>query len=138
MLRLQKSPSDVAGSENLFSPRCSPDGRSIAALSADSARLMVYDTARKSWVQIAESRFAYENWSHDGKYIYAEEYPDKTDDMVRLRVADGKLERLFSLKDVPRGFDPWEFWVGLAPDDSPLLMRDRSTQEIYSLDVRFP
>jgi hypothetical protein len=28
--------------------------------------------------------------------------------------------------------------VGLAPDGSILLMRDRSTQEIYSLDVRFP
>jgi hypothetical protein len=55
-----------------------------------------------------------------------------------VNVANGKMERLLSLKEVPRGFDPWEFWVGLAPDDSPLLMRDRSTQEIYSLDVRFP
>jgi hypothetical protein len=27
----------------------------------------------------------------------------------------GKMERLLSLKEVPRGFDPWEFWVGLAP-----------------------
>jgi serine/threonine protein kinase len=130
--------SDIPGSENLFSPRCSPDGRFIAALSADSARLMLYNTAKKSWTELANSRFAFENWSHDGKYLYAEEYPDKTDDMVRVKVADGRMERLFSLKDIPRGFDPWEFWVGLAPDDSPMLMRDKSTQEIYSLDVRFP
>jgi hypothetical protein len=53
-------------------------------------------------------------------------------------VANGKMERLLNLKAIPRGFDPWEFWVGLAPDDSLLLMRDRSTQEIYRLDVRFP
>jgi hypothetical protein len=53
-------------------------------------------------------------------------------------VPNGKMERLRSIKEVPRGFDPWEFWIGLAPDDSLLLMRDRSTQEIYSLDVRFP
>jgi hypothetical protein len=48
------------------------------------------------------------------------------------------VERLLSIKEVPRGFDPWEFWIGLTPDDSLLMMRDRSTQEIYSLDVRFP
>jgi serine/threonine protein kinase/Tol biopolymer transport system component len=130
--------SDVPGSENLFSPRCSQDGRHIAALSADSTGLMLYDMGKKSWSQLAVSRFGFENWSHDGKYLYAEDYSDKTDDMVRVSVANGKVERLLSLKEIPRGFDPWEFWVGLAPDDSPLLMRDKSTQEIYSLDVRFP
>jgi serine/threonine protein kinase len=130
--------SDVPDSENLFSPRCSRDGRYSAALSADSSKLMLYDTEKKSWRQLAVSRFAFENWSHDGKYIYAEDYPDKIDDIVRVNVASGKVEHLLSLKDIPRGFDPWEFWVGLAPDDSPLLMRDKSTQEIYSLDVRFP
>ena len=130
--------SDVPDSENLFSPRCSRDGRYFAALSADSSKLMLYDTEKKSWRQLAVSRFAFENWSHDGKYIYAEDYPDKMDDIVRVNVASGRIDRLLSLKEIPRGFDPWEFWVGLAPDDSPLLMRDKSTQEIYSLDVRFP
>ncbi len=130
--------SDVPGSENLFSPRCSPDGHYLAALSADSARLMLFDMDKKSWTQLAASQFGFENWSHDGKYLYAEDYSDSTDDFVRVSVATGKEERLLSLKEVPRGFDPWEFWVGLAPDDSPLLMRDRSTQEIYSLEVRLP
>ena len=82
--------------------------------------------------------FGFENWSHDGKYLYAEDYSDKTDDMARVSVLNGKEERLLNLKEIARWFDPWEFWVGLAPDDSLLLMRDRSTQEIYSLDVRFP
>ena len=130
--------SDMPGSENLFSPRCSPDGRYVAGLSADSTKLMLYDAEKKSWSQLAMSRFGFENWSHDGKYLYAEDYSDKTDDLVRISVPAGKIERLLSLKQISRGFDPWEFWVGLTPDDSPLLMRDRSTQEIYSLDVRFP
>jgi hypothetical protein len=130
--------SDVPGSENLFSPRCSQDGHYVAALSADSTKLMLYDVEKKSWRALAESRFGFENWSHDGKYLYAEDYSDKADDFVRVGVANGKVERLLNLKEVPRGFDPWEFWIGLAPDDSLLLMRDRSTQEIYSLDVRFP
>ena len=130
--------SDVPGSENLFSPRCSQDGRYIAALSADSTKLVLYDTEKKSWTQLADSRFGFETWSHDGKYLYAEDYSDKSDDLARVNLASGRVERLFSLKEVPRGFDPWEFWIGLAPDDSLLLMRDKSTQEIYSLDVRFP
>jgi eukaryotic-like serine/threonine-protein kinase len=130
--------SDVPGSENLFSPRCSHDGRYIAALSADSTKLMLYDVEKKTWRELATSRFGFENWSHDDKYIYAEDYSDKTDDMVRVNVANGDMDRFLNLKEIPRGFDPWEFWVGLAPDDSPLLMRDRSTQEIYSLDVKFP
>jgi Tol biopolymer transport system component len=99
---------------------------------------MLYDMEKKSWTQLAVSRFGFENWSHDGKYLYAEDYSDKTDDLVRVSVPNGKMERLRSIKEVPRGFDPWEFWIGLAPDDSLLLMRDRSTQEIYRMDVRFP
>jgi serine/threonine protein kinase/Tol biopolymer transport system component len=130
--------SDVPGSENFFSPRCSPDGRYIAALSEDSTQLMLYDVEKKVWTPLAVSRFGFENWSHDGKYLYAEDYSDKTDDWVRVSVPHGKVERLLNLMEIPRGFDPWEFWVGLAPNDSPLLMRDRSTQEIYSLNVRFP
>jgi Tol biopolymer transport system component len=128
----------IPGSEGLFSPRCSPDGRYIAALSLDSTRMLLYDFGTKTWLPLATSRFGYENWSHDGSYLYAEDYSDKIDDIVRIHIPDGKLERLFSLKEIPRGFDPWDFWVGLAPDDSVLLMRDRSTQEIYSLDIRLP
>ncbi|MFY9645723.1 MAG: hypothetical protein WAK29_11130 [Terriglobales bacterium] len=37
-------------------------------------------------------------WSRDGSYLYAEDYPDKTDDIVRIHIPDGKVERLFSLK----------------------------------------
>jgi serine/threonine protein kinase/Tol biopolymer transport system component len=129
---------DVPGSEGLFSPRSSPDGHYIAALSSNSTKLLLYDFGKKTWSTLATSKFAYENWSRDGKSLYAEDYPEKIDDIVRVHVPDGKIDRLFSLKDVPRGFDPWEFWVGLAPDDSILLMRDRSTQEIYSLEVKFP
>jgi len=128
---------DVPDSENLFSPRASPDGRYIAALSGDSTKLLLYDLAAKKWSQLATATFGFENWSRNGKYLYAEDYSDARDDFVRIDVADGKMERLFGLKQVPRGFDPWEFWIGLAPDDSLLMMRDRSTQEIYGMDVRF-
>jgi len=129
--------SDVPGSETLFSPRCSPDGRFIAALSDDSKKLMIFDWKTNKWSQLAEGLFAFQNWSQDAKHLYAEQYSGKEDDFVSISVPDGRIVRLFSLKEVPRGFDPLESWVGLA-DDEPLLMRDKSTQEIYSLELKFP
>lgn len=29
-------------------------------------------------------------------------------------------------------------WCGLSSDDSPLVLRDIGTQEIYALDLRLP
>jgi len=46
--------------------------------------------------------------------LYAEDYSGDTDDLVQINAANGKIERLFSVKQIPRGFDPWEFWIGLA------------------------
>jgi len=129
--------SPVPGSQGLFSPRVSPDGRYIVALSADSKKLMLYEFATRRWSQLAQATFAYDTWSHDSRYVYLEDY-SQGDDIVRVRVQGGPLQRLESVKDVPRGSDPWASWLGLGPDDAPLLMRDQSTQEIYALDLQLP
>lgn len=52
----------------------------------------------------------------------------------RLRVSDGKLEQAVSLNDIRIGW----IWTGLAPDDSPMVIRDASTQEIYALEWEAP
>jgi len=129
--------SHVAGSQGLFSPRVSPDGHYLAAFSADSKKLMLYEFATQKWSQLAQATFAYNNWSHDSRYIYLEDY-SQGDDIVRVSVPGGALQRLESVKDVPRGSDPWASWLGLGADDAPLLMRDQSSQEIYALDLQLP
>jgi hypothetical protein len=63
---------------------------------------------------------------------------DGAGELVRVRIKDGVLEHLLSLKNFPQPSDPFAYWIGLTPDDAPLLMRDRSVQEIYALDLRFP
>ena len=129
--------SALPGSEGLFSPRVSPDGRYVAALTADSKKLMLYEFATRQWSPLAQATFAYNNWSHDSRYVYLEDY-SRGDDIVRVSVHGGPLQVMQSVKDVPRGSDPWASWLGLGPDDAPLLMRDQSTQEIYALDVQLP
>jgi eukaryotic-like serine/threonine-protein kinase len=131
----QSSP--LPGSRGLFSPRVSPDGRYVAALTADSKKLMLFDFATHKWSPLAQSTFAYNNWSHDSRYVYLEDY-SRGDDIVRVSVHGGPLQVVQSVRDVPRGSDPWASWLGLGPDDAPLLMRDQSTQEIYALDLQLP
>jgi hypothetical protein len=80
----------------------------------------------------------YRNWSRDGKFVYFDVPTANEPAIYRVRVADRKLERLVSLKGYRR---PWGFagrWMGLAPDDSPLLLHGVGSQDIYALDVDFP
>jgi eukaryotic-like serine/threonine-protein kinase len=125
-------------SEGFYSPRWSPDGRYIAALQADSNTLGIFDLSGKKWSELGKIGVAYPNWSRDSKYIYFRSLPEDQAWLCRLRIADAKLERLGSLKDIRQtGVFGW-WWVGLTPDGSPLLLRDIGTEEIYSLDVDFP
>jgi hypothetical protein len=56
----------------------------------------------------------------------------------RVRIKDRKVERVVSLKDVPRAVGSLGVWDGLAPDGSPLFQRDASLDEIYALDWDAP
>jgi hypothetical protein len=43
-----------------------------------------------------------------------------------------------SLKNVRQFNGRWGTWSTVAPDGSPLFVRDISTQEIYALDMHLP
>jgi hypothetical protein len=57
--------------------------------------------------------------------------------IFRFRVSRQYLGVLADLKDF-RQTGTFSIWLGLAPDDSPLLLRDTGTQEIYALDWETP
>ena len=130
--------SPLPGARQLFSPRWSPDGRYIAALTNDSLKLMLFDRVSQQWQELVSLPIGYPSWSHDGQYLYFD--TTLTDDAAffRIRLSDHKLERLFSLKGVRRYWGEFGPWTGLAPDDSPLVARDTSSQEIYALDWQAP
>jgi len=80
----------------------------------------------------------YPSWSHDGQYIYFDTTLTEDANFFRLRISDRKLEKLVSLNGLRRYWGPFGSWTGLAPDDSPLLVRDTGSQEIYALDWQAP
>ena len=135
-----KQISTIPGSENLYSPRLSPDGRHLAALSADSKKLLLYDFKTQKWTDwITEpGAIGFPSWSRDGRYIHYDNTSTKEAAFLRVKVGQTRSEFLIDLKDRHRyGHDGWA-WSGLGPDDSALLVRDVSTDEIYSLDVELP
>ena len=48
-----------------------------------------------------------------------------------------KLQTVLNLKNIPRAGSVWSQWAAPGPDNAPLIMRDRSTQEIYALELQF-
>jgi Tol biopolymer transport system component/DNA-binding winged helix-turn-helix (wHTH) protein len=133
--------STLPGSEGYFSPHWSPDGRYISGTIVESQKLMLFDTFTQKWTKPCDCSVGYPMWSHDGKYLYFKYYPaqDKPYRIVRLRMNDRKIEDVAELSKVGRvTAGTFSEWFGLAPDESPLLARDISTQEIYALEMQWP
>ena len=98
----------------------------------------LYDFQTRQWSEVREgARGCAESvWSHDNKSVYECRGNGDQLEVVRIPVPDGKVERVLDLRGVTLG-GYWPGWVGLLPDDSPLLMLDKSTQEIYRLDLQY-
>ena len=130
--------SKLPGSDGLFSPRWSPNGRYLAAIPLDSLKLMLFDFTTQKWTALTNIFVAYPTWSRDARYLYFDGILDNQEGYFRVQLSDHKLERLFSLKGFQAAGGAFGNWTGLAPDESPLLVRDASIQEIYALDWATP
>lgn len=132
IVNLQSGKSTVMpGSAGLVSPRWSPDGRSVAAMRADSGGLVLFDFESQRWTQLLQAQIGYPNWSHDGKYIYFDWFSSPAG-VRRIRVADHEVLSVLTRQP---GDQLWtsDDWTGLAADDSVLLLRNVSIQEIYAI-----
>jgi serine/threonine protein kinase/Tol biopolymer transport system component len=128
--------STLPGSEGLFSPRWSPDGRYIAAMTSDSSTVLLFDFHTQKWTELAKGTLGWLVWSRDGQSIYALDFTGNGA-VVRIRVNDHTKERVVDLKDfVTTG--EYGGALSLMPDDSPLLLRDSGTQDVYALDWEEP
>jgi Tol biopolymer transport system component len=128
--------STLPGSKSLLHPRWSPDGRYIAG--TDREQLIFFDLKTQAWTTLAAQGTVFTNWSHDGSYIYFDSPRGEGRSVFRVRVADRKVEHVVSLSGIEPPTNVEDQWVGLAPDDSILVLRDISSREIYALDWEAP
>jgi Tol biopolymer transport system component len=124
--------STVPNSNGLYSPRWSPDRRYLVAMPYDSNKLMLFDFVTQKWEELARISCGFPNWSKNSDYVYflhAEDQPS----VMRIHIGDKRIERVADLRNL-RVTGHWGTWLGLAPDDSPLLLRDTGSQDVYALD----
>ena len=127
--------STIPGSQGLFSPRWSPDGRFVAAIPHDSTRLLLYDFQAQKWIDLMTVNMGWPEWSNDGRYLFFQDFSGGA--LLRMRMSDHRVERAVDLKDVmTTGYEG--SWFSLAPDDSIMLLRDTGTWDVYSLDWEAP
>lgn len=130
-----KKVSEVPGSQGLYSPRWSPDGHYLSAFSADSKTVLLFDFAAQKWTRLATGSLGWLCWSHDGQYVYMLDFSAKNA-VVRIRVRDHKVEQVADLTDMITN-GRYGAALALAPDDSPLMLRDTGSQDVYSVDWEY-
>ena len=126
----------VPGSQGLFSPRWSPDGHKLAALTTDSRTVKIFDFDTQQWSELGKGTLGWINWSKDGEWVYMLDFTGKGA-VIRMKVKDGQVEKVVDLTDfVATG--QFGGSLSMGPDDAPLLLRDTGTQDVYALDWTQP
>jgi Tol biopolymer transport system component/DNA-binding winged helix-turn-helix (wHTH) protein len=125
----------LPGSEGMISPRWSPNGRFITVLSTvGSSNPRVYDFETRQWSELPVGPVDWPTWSQNSRSIFFLRTLKKDPGVIRISLQDGKIEKVVDLK----GFQStgWlSFWFGLDPTDSPLMLRNIGSEDIYALTL---
>jgi Tol biopolymer transport system component/DNA-binding winged helix-turn-helix (wHTH) protein len=130
----------MPGSAGMCCPRWSPDGRYLAAEKDSFDQILIYDFSVEKWRVAVKGigTLGYFAFTRDSKSLVFDTQEVQDPYIYRLRMADLSFAPIVSLKEAIRFYSPFGAWSGLAPDGSPLFVRDISNQEIYALDWRLP
>ena len=125
----------LPGSRDLFSPRWSPDGRYIAAMSLDQKQLRLYDVASKQWRVLSNRSVADPVWSRDSRWIYADAFMDPGQPVYRVSVVDGRVEELGGIENLHSTEFSDLVLCGLFRDGTIAVRARLTTANLFSLDL---
>jgi len=125
----------LPGSEGLYAPRWSPDGRFIYAILTNHSGARVFDTVARNWSNV--SSCGYPSWSRDSRWIYGMTAGGPAGALIaRIDVCssrEGEIVASFSGMRMAGALGP--YWMGLTPNDEPLILQDTGVQEVYSFEI---
>jgi hypothetical protein len=99
---------------------------------------MLFDSPTQKWTNLIDLSTGCPTWSRDSQYLYFQSFDVSNPAFFRVRVSDRKREKIANI-NFRRVEDIWyRWWNGLTPDDTPLILRDESNEEIYALDWELP
>ncbi|WP_158821583.1 winged helix-turn-helix domain-containing protein [Granulicella sp. S156] len=126
----------VPASDGLFSPRWSPDGRYIAALTLDQRQVRLYDVANHTWKALSVPSGADPVWSSDSRSLYVHGSLDPAQPIYRVSIPEGHVQEVVRLAD-SRENDAVDYvFGGLTQDNTPLIRARIFAGNFYSLDVK--
>ncbi len=125
--------STMTGSQGLYVPLWSPNGKFLVAIGQRPSRLMLYSSDTKAWSELKrfDVEWGWFAWTNDSKSLYVS-LIQGANGLYRLTVPQGTWEKLSDLKiEMPR--DPMAGFVSVTPDGQPAIMSDTGIAQIYSL-----
>jgi len=126
---------EVPGSAGLFSPRLSPDDRYIAAIRLDQRALLLFDRNQRRWTTLTTHGVGDPSWSHDGRYLYFQDFLEVGKPIYRIAVPSGSIEQVSTIANLrPIAATDYRL-IGLAPGDLPVVSARTSTVNFYSVDL---
>jgi serine/threonine protein kinase/Tol biopolymer transport system component len=123
----------IPGSEGLWEGAWSPDGRYVVARTFDSHALMLFDFNTRKWEELVRSDVGFEEWSRSGRFVFFKRLGNRAA-FLRVSIKSHKVDEMADLQNVKNTGWSGGLWLGLTPENSPLLLRDTGTQEVYALD----
>jgi len=130
----------LPASEGICCPRWSPDGRFLVAAHPDGEDLLLYEFATAKWTLLVKDlgHTGYMQWSNDSKEVFFDTISVPEPGFYRVRISDSHVQPIVSISGIHAFYGLFGPWTGVTPDGSPLLVRDISNEEVYSLDLQLP
>lgn len=127
---------EIPGSAGFFSPRLSPDGRYIAAMPLDQKALMLYDRTTQRWTKLTSQGVGDPTWSHDGHFLFFQDFLAQGKPIYRIAVPSGKPEQVATIENLrPIAATDYRL-IGLAPGDLPVVTARTPAVNLYEVNLR--
>jgi Tol biopolymer transport system component/DNA-binding winged helix-turn-helix (wHTH) protein len=125
----------IPGSDGLFSPRLSPDGRYMVAMPLDQRALMLFDRTAQRWTTLTVHGVGDPTWSHDGHSVYFQDFLELGKPIYRIAVPAGKPEQVATMENLrPIAATDYRL-IGLAPGDLPIVTARTPAVNLYEIDL---
>ncbi|HEX3435461.1 MAG TPA: winged helix-turn-helix domain-containing protein [Pseudacidobacterium sp.] len=126
----------IPGSDGLFSPRLSPDGRYIAALRSDQKGMMLFDRETQLWTTLVEGGVADPVWASNSQSIFYQNFLEPGEPIYRIDLRSGSALKIATLVDLQPANALDYRLITLAPGDQPVVNTQSSSVNVYSLDLK--
>jgi Tol biopolymer transport system component/DNA-binding winged helix-turn-helix (wHTH) protein len=129
----------LKGTESLWQPRWSPDGKHLAAVDQRGHRIMVSDERGLDWKYLAEAKNPREiYWSADGRWLYFQDLGDEEQSVFRVHLGSSKTQKIMGFRAwLESGASQCHF-TGVGPGGSLYATIDHGGTDLYAMDLQLP